>query len=610
MNNITQEQALEIAKQRGLVPSDYQLPKKELSKTEAMQLAIERGLIKPREDGAGFLTRTKFSFADTDAERKQVLDDEYGKGNSYKVGNRWLVKDDKGWNYVNEDGLSWGDIGNIAGDIPEIAGTVAGGVAGTVAGPVGATGGAVLGGAAGKSARDLIKNLIGIKETRNLGEKYSDIGKAGIMGGTAEMGGQALAKTGGVALTKLLAPFRSKMTPESVARRDLASKYGVELTPAQVTQSPSLGQIENVLNNRIWSSDALAKFADEKQIGPFNTAIKNITPDNGADEIGMLLKDSIVNTKNANKEMFKNEYGSIANQIDKPIEVDNLINQAGKILEQNKNIPKSAQDTAVKISNEILENRTNNMLYPELSKLRTNLGDMARGGTVTGDVGTGQYKLLKKALDNDFSNYATYNGLGSIKNDVDDAYRVFKTRYEDNAIKNIIGTDRKQAIAPENVIDTIVKPNKTTMLESTIQASNNPNLVKDAVITKVIDNSKIADYSNPMYGSDMVTPTRFATQANKFGANLSKVGADDVRELGKVAESIKFSDAFANHSNTAPTLMNSSMFGMLNPLNLGGKAYTSKLGRKYLTDGLMPKDNSIGKALIPTIKAGIYTQSQ
>ena len=102
---LTQEEALNIAKQRGLVSQDYQIQKAELSQEEALKMGIERGLVKPREDGAGFLVRTKFSFADTDAEKKQVLEDEYGKGNAYKYGDRWMINEGgkKGFNYVDEN---------------------------------------------------------------------------------------------------------------------------------------------------------------------------------------------------------------------------------------------------------------------------------------------------------------------------------------------------------------------------------------------------------------------------------------------------------------------------------------------------------------------------
>ena len=582
---ISREEALAIAKERGLIPQDYKVPAP--SREEAFKLAIERGLIKPREDGAGFLTRTKFSFADSDAGRKQVLEDEYGKGKAIKFEGRWLISDKKGWNFVDEDGLSWNDAADLIGDIPELIGSVAGFVGGSGPASIPA---AAAGGAGGRLVKKGIANLLGIDNEQSLIENVKDLGESAAYAGTGQALGLGLVKVGG----KILAPFKNKMTPEAIARRDLASKYDVELTPAQITQSPTQGQMENVLHNKIWSSDQLAKFADEKQIKPFNEAIKNITPDKNIDDIGMELINAINTTKQANKEMFKREYGEIASSITKDIDVDSLMRKANDIIGQNVNLPKSAQDTAVKISSEILEKQSNTMTYKELSKLRTNLGELSKSGAATGDVGTAQYKMLKGALDNDFNNFATYNGVGSAKSDVDDAYRIFKNNYENNAVKNIIGTGKKEQLPNEKVVDSFVKSNELNKMNTIINASNSPKLVKDAVVSKVINNSKVADFSNPMYGSDMVTPTRFATQAHKFGNNLSSVKADNVRELGKVAESIKFSDSFANHSNTAPTLMNSSLLGMANPINLLGKAYTSKLGRTLLTDGFnLPGKNKI-----------------
>lgn len=595
---LTQEEALRIGKERGLVPQDYQLPKKELSQEEVIKIGIERGLVKPREDGAGFLVRTKFSFADTEKGKKQVLEDEYGKGNAYKYGDRWLVNEGgkKGFNFVDENKLSWKDAADLVGDVPEVAGATAGAVLGSGVMSIPAAG---VGGAVGTGVKKLIAKGIGIENGQTPAEIAQDLGESTLWSSGGQAAGLGIVK----GVNKALAPFADKMTPEAIARRELAKKYNVELTPAQVTQSPTLGQVENVLNNKIWSSDALAKFADEKQLTPFSESIKNISPQSSSDSIGKSIVDAINSNKNAQKTMFNQQYGDIANQIDKPIEVNTLIEQATNILEQNKNIPKTAQDSAVKIATEIIDNPSS-LQYPEMSKLRTNLGELAKSGTVTGDIGTAQYKMLKGALDKDFNDFALNNGLGTKKTDVDTAYRSFKDAFENNTIKGIVGTGTKESMPVEKVVEAVVNPKEISRLDKVLQASNSDELVKDAVISKVIDKSKVADYSNPMYGSDMVSPTRFATQADMYGNHLSKVGADNVRELGKVAESIKFSDAFANHSNTAPTLLNSTMLGLLDPVNLGGKAYTSEIGRKYLTDGLgkvNPKYSGFGAAFAPLI---------
>ena len=579
---LTQEEALKIAKQRGLVPQDYQISKPELTQEEAMKLGTEKGIIKPREDGAGFLARTKFSFADTDKGRKQVLEDEYGQGNAIKVDDRWLVYEGKGkgWNAVDEDGFNWKDItADFVGDIPEMVGGAAGAIAGSGLMSIPAAAG---GTALGAGAKKLIAKAMGIEDNQTATEVAKDLGTSAALGGIGQGIGLGVVK----GANKVLAPFKGKMTPEAIARKELAQKYGVELTPAQITQSPTLGQVENVLNNRIWSSDALAKFADEKQLTPFQESIKNITPENSSDSIGKTIVDAINSNKSTQKQMFNQQYSDIASQINSPISIDTLINQASNILEQNKNIPKTAQDTAVKIASEILDSQTPNLNYNELSKLRTNLGEMAKSGNVTGDIGTAQYKMLKSALDKDFNSFALNNGLGTQKNDVDAAYRGFKDAFENNTIKGIVGTGVKEPMPVEKIVDSIVNPKEISRLDKIIQATNNNDLAKEAVISKVIDKSSVSDTASPLFGSNFVSPTKFATQADMYGNHLSKVGADDVRELGKVAESIKWSDAFANHSNTAPTLINSTALGLLDPVNLGGKVYTSEIGRKYLTDGL------------------------
>ena len=590
--SISREEALKLAKERGLVPQDQTLTSN-LSKQDAFKMASDRGLIKPREDGAGFLTRTKFSFADTPQGQKQVLEEDYGKGNALKVGDRWVVKDDKGWNYVDENSLSWNDAADLVGDIPEMVGAGYGAVAGMGMASVPMAG---LGGAAGDGVKKLIAKAMGINDNQSAGEIAKDLGESAAW----SAGGQFAGLKALQAFNKVKAPFAKAMTPEAVARKAQASKYGIELTPAQITQSPTLGQAENIMHNKYWSSDDLAKFAEEKQLSPFNDAIKKMTPSRNTSEIGEAIADSIVKTKDGNKVMFNKEYGDLASKIDKPIETNRLFNQAAEILDENKNIAPSARDTAVKLSSELLDNPNAGMTYQELSKLRTNLGDMALSGKVTNDVGSAQYQRLKGALNQDFDEFATYNGLGSTKKDIDDAYRVFKNRYENPTVRNIIGTDIKAGMDSEDIVKNIVKPNKTTLLQRVTDASGNKAATKDAVVDEVINKSKIADYTNPLVGTDTVSPTRFATQSHNYGNNLASVGADDVRELGKVAESIKFSDSFANHSNTAPTLMNSTVWGMTNPLNMMGKVYTSNGGRKWLTEGFKQTATE-GKGIKPKI---------
>lgn len=547
------------------------------------------GAIKPREDGAGFLTRTKFSFADTDKGRRQVLEDEYGKGNAFKIDDKWMFLDKKGkLHHVDEEGLNWKDFtADWIGDIPEMVGGGAGAIAGSGWGSIPL---AAAGSAGGAGIKKLIAKALGIKDEQTASEVAKDLGTSAALGGI----GQGV----GVGTVKALAPFKSKMTPDAIARKELAQKYGIELTPAQITQSPSLGMIENGMKNNPASVGTIAKFAEGKQLTPFQEAIKNITPENSSDSIGKSIVDAINSNKATQKGIFNQQYSDIAGQINKPIEINNLINQASNILEQNKNIPKTAQDTAIKIASEILDSQTPNLNYNELSKLRTNLGEMAKSGNVTGDIGTAQYKTLKGALDEDFDRFAINNGLGTQKKDVDTAYRGFKDAFENNTIKGIVGTEAKEPIPVEKIVDSVVNPKEISRLDKVIQATNNNDLAKDAVVSKVIDKSSVSDTASPLFGSNFVSPTRFATQSDIYGNHLSKVGADNVRELGKVAENLKWSDAFLNNSNTAPTLQSTGIAGLVGtiPFYPMSKAYTSEIGRKYLTDGLINPNNKFNKS--------------
>ena len=220
---LTNEQALAEAKKRGLVPNDTKTPT--VSKEAIFKIAIKRGLIKPREDGAGFLTRTKFSFADSDLGRKQVLEEEYGKGRAMKMGDRWLINDKKGWNYVDEDSLSWNDVGDLIGELPEVATATVGGAAGTIAGSGGASvplgiAGATVGGAGGRGIKKLIARALGIKDSQTATEITQDMLESGLWGGAGQGAGLVLGKV----LNKSLSPFKNKMTSSAQGRETLANK--------------------------------------------------------------------------------------------------------------------------------------------------------------------------------------------------------------------------------------------------------------------------------------------------------------------------------------------------------------------------------------------------
>lgn len=567
-----------------------------------MKTLSDIGSIKPREDGAGFLTRTKFSFADTEKGKKQVLEDEYGKGNAYKYGDRWLVNEGgkKGFNFVDENKLSWKDAADLVGDVPEVAGATAGAVLGSGLMSIPA---AAAGGAAGTGIKKLIAKAMGINDGQTPTEIAKDLGESALWSGGGQAVGLGLIK----GANKVLAPFADKMTPEAIARRELASKYGVELTPAQVTQSPALGMLENGMKNNLASVETIKDFLNTRQMMPFSEAVKGITPQSDSSSIGENIIKSIIDSQKTKAELFGKQYDELASQIDSPIEMSNLKNATDNII--GKKVA-SSQDLSPEFQratdyNSFLQNNNNGFDYNLFKNSRTNLiSDLQADKTLTGSAKTGDTKYLKSSMDKDFNDYAIANGLGDTKKALDSNYADYKTLYDKSKIADALARDEKGKLFPENIQDLVVNIKEPSRIDLFKKAGANQDDIRDIVINKVIDKGSVSDSANPSFGSSFVPPSRLATQAYDYGENLSRVGADNVRELGKVAEGIKFSEAFLNHSNTAPTLQNSNIVGIAGtvPFYPMSKAYTSDIGRKYLTDGLgkiNPKYSGFGAAFAP-----------
>jgi len=100
-------------------------------------------------------------------------------------------------------------------------------------------------------------------------------------GAVIEMMGQSAGKVIGTGLQKLSAPYAKQMTPENQYYRSIAREYGVQPTPADVTQSKSLGLFESMMEKSITASDYITKFRLKEQLKPLTDEAQKLI-DNGA----------------------------------------------------------------------------------------------------------------------------------------------------------------------------------------------------------------------------------------------------------------------------------------------------------------------------------------
>lgn len=105
------------------------------------------------------------------------------------------------WTLVDPEGLDWGDVADLVGELPEIIGGGVGGVTGAVVGaPTGpgalltAAGGAAAGTAAGNVVKQTIGSLLPGEDVETPGERVVNVAQAGALGAVGEGVGQLVFK--------------------------------------------------------------------------------------------------------------------------------------------------------------------------------------------------------------------------------------------------------------------------------------------------------------------------------------------------------------------------------------------------------------------------------
>lgn len=100
--------------------------------------------------------------------------------------------------------------------------------------------------------------ISGLNAADSTSERLQNVGFGAAGGGLGELGGSALRVLG------------NKVTPEITALYNQAKRFGVELTPAQLSNSPFVQRATNLLRSMPLSG---ANQAWERQVGQFNQAV-------------------------------------------------------------------------------------------------------------------------------------------------------------------------------------------------------------------------------------------------------------------------------------------------------------------------------------------------
>ena len=211
--------------------------------------------------------------------------------------------------------------------------------------------------------------------------------KRGAMDGAFGATGAAAGKL----VSRLLKPAGSAAPSVSNEVLDAASRIGYKPTPAQITQSPFLGNLENFFSKNPGSSGAMQKLYQKNQTA-LNTA--------GARSMGETSADLGEGTFSAAKSRIGDEFTRLST-VTKPQLGDDFLSALGQIDAANKArgpfLNKGVDGLIDKGLDLAAQNNLSGKAYKEI---RTELSNQAQTAFRGGDATTGQaYKDVVKALD-------------------------------------------------------------------------------------------------------------------------------------------------------------------------------------------------------------------
>lgn len=435
---------------------------------------------------------------------------------------------------LNPDNGAVGSFLQGVGDAPEFAGALVGGTAGAALGAVGGgvgalpggVAGAALGGAAGHNAKQLVGNLLGVRQGATNASEAGDVLKSGVYNATGEAGGRVLAK----GAQKIMAPMAHRISDQTRHLMNVAKARGIDILPGDATNSPTLRGIQSVLRKAPISAGQFAKLDEANQAGmvkwgdditrqaggrlPLDAAGERIRDaakgmeefaQGGANKAadvmrssvdtvktGSAAKDAIIKSRDAWRENMNRQYdelGQAAGDARIPANaykatMKRLTAEAdaaapfikGKALP----IPRTREaalvdpqgrplhlppEIAAKVQAKMGDTSgvPDAMDWKTYQAVRSQLNDLTRSNQMIGDISGAKAVQLRKALDTDAQKWAEATG-----GDVLAKKQALDTEYKAGKQlfnDSIIGRLGNETFNPENVIKTLIKPGAITDIQ-------------------------------------------------------------------------------------------------------------------------------------------------
>lgn len=226
-----------------------------------------------RNEGESFFPRLMASFKSTPQDRYNFWKQYRGEHNvTLTPAGEILVRGGRGWKPIDEKGISFADLADLAGDVPEVAGMMIGGRPGPKFGEMLLKSGA--GAGLGNIVKQGISAILPGEETMSAGKRLWETTKATVGGAASQVLAPVLGATINPAKvgTQYLRNRLERLQQGDIAKEgsDLMNRTGFPLDLAEETQDPMLkmiagfayrnafGQTQHALNQKGKDSAALA----------------------------------------------------------------------------------------------------------------------------------------------------------------------------------------------------------------------------------------------------------------------------------------------------------------------------------------------------------------
>jgi hypothetical protein len=433
------------------------------------------------------------------------------------------------------------------------------------------------------------------------------------------------------------APLKGRITPEVARLAQTAEDAGVPLSPADITRSKPLAQIERGFDMIPTSTGQVQRFR-EGQLGAYtDNMLKPGLEKYGAEGATALeVGEKGIASLEGKSKAFYNKAEELYGNVEKVIPADarimdaTLQKTAKRFLSKLKNVPDSMKDSkAVSILSDLAEGnvpkevaakiqlldqygnpiempkpksggydwRTLQAMRSQLNELIATNDAAIKGGTQVKGLGTkegGIYKQLRRALDEDLNAFAATSEL-PVKEAVTLAtqfYKEGKQTFASPVVRRIIRNN------PEMLTDIVFRPNAATDILT----------VKKAVDPQTF-NSLRGKWLEGLLKTkeDKVFPSSLANSLKKYDEGTLKAifkpdELREIRDIANIGQMLQGAEKLAgNPSGTAGNVFAPfywmSVGGMALRGNIPGalgalgappilaKMYLSKAGRNYLLKG-------------------------